>query len=315
MRAIGIILAGGNNIKLGKLTEARATSAMPVGSCYRAIDFSLSNMTNSGIKKVAVITQYNSRSLHDHLNNSKWWDFGSKRGGLFVFSPFLSENNNFWFRGTADSIYQNLSYLKRSQEPYVVIASGDGIYKMDYNAVIDFHVKNEADVTIVCKDIAGMDVSNFGIVSMGAGRRITEFEEKPLEAFSTTISLGIYVVRREFLIELLENVIKEGRYDFVRDILVRHRKTLNIYGFMFDGYWATINSIESYYNINMDFLRCDVRNIMFNQEPYIETKSKDEPPAKFNTNAAVRSCLIGSGSIIDGEVSNSVLFRKVRVGE
>ncbi|MCL2573561.1 MAG: glucose-1-phosphate adenylyltransferase subunit GlgD [Defluviitaleaceae bacterium] len=315
MRAAGIILAGGNNDRLKELTEARATSAMPVGSCYRAIDFSLSNMSNSGIKKVAVITQYNSRSLHDHLNSSKWWDFGSKTGGMFVFAPFLSKDSNSWFRGTADSIYQNISFLKRSNEEYVLITSGDGIYKMDYNDIIDFHVEKEADITIMCKDVAGMDVRNFGVVKMDDDGKIVEFEEKPLEAFSSTISLGIYVIRRELLIELLETIIPEGRYDLVRDIIVRYRKQLKVCCFMYDGYWASINSIESYYNINMDFLRRDVRNLLFAKEPYIETKSKDEPPAKYNTGSEVKNCLVGSGAIIDGLAENSVLFRRVRIGE
>jgi len=315
MKAVGIILAGGVDNKLKELTEVRASSAMPVGSCYRAIDFSLSNMSNSGVNKVAVITQYNTRSLQDHLNTSKWWDFGSKQGGMFVFTPFLSRENSFWFRGTADSIYQNISFLQRSNEPYVLITSGDGIYKMDYNDIIDFHVDKDADITILCKDLGGMDVVNFGVVKMDDEGKVIEFEEKPLEAFSSTISLGIYLMRRELLIELLETIVPQGRYELVRDIIMRYRKRLKIYGCMYDGYWAAINSIESYYNINMDFLRKDVRDTLFAQEPYIETKSKDEPPAKYNAGSEVRNCLVGSGSIIDGLVENSVLFRRVHIGE
>jgi glucose-1-phosphate adenylyltransferase len=297
------------------LTEIRATAAMPVGSSYRAIDFPLSNMTNSGINKVAIITQYNSRSLHDHLSSPKWWGFGSKRGGMFVFSPFLSKNTNFWFRGTADSIYQNISFLRRSNEPYVVIAGGDAIYKMDYNDVMDFHLSKGADITVVCKDVQGMDVRNFGVVSLDDDKRLIEFEEKPLEAFSRIISLGIYVIKRELLIELLETLIPEGRYDFVRDVVVRYRKRLNIFGFMYDAYWAGINSVESYYNINMDFLRGDIRKAILYEQPFIETKSKDEPPAKYNVHAVVRNSLVGSGSIIDGQVENSILFQRVHVGE
>jgi len=315
MRAIGVILAGGNNDRLKELTDSRATSAMPVGSCYRAIDFPLSNMSNSSINKVAIMTQYNSRSLHDHLNSSKWWDFGSKQGGLFVFTPFLSRNNNFWFRGTADSIYQNIAYLKRSNEPYVVIASGDGIYKMDYNDIIDFHEEKQADITIVCKDMHNMDVKSFGIVSIDNQNKLLEFEEKPIEVFSSTISLGIYVMKRELLMELLEEIINEGRFDLVRDIIIRYRKKLKIFGYIYDGYWSTINSIDSYYNINMDFLRNDVRHSLFSSEPYIETKRKDEPPAKYNANSEVKNSLVGCGSIIDGYLENSVIFRSVRISE
>jgi len=315
MRAVGIILAGGENDRLGKLTDERASSAMPVGGCYRAIDFTLSNMTNSGIKKVAVITQYNSRSLHDHLSSSKWWDFGDKSGGMFVFTPFKTKNSDQWFRGTADSMYQNLTFLRRSKEQYAIITSGDGVYKMDYNALIDFHKEKGAEITIACKDLTGMDVRNFGVVNMDDERRIVGFEEKPLEAESSIISLGIYVVERERLIEMLEEANKEGHYNFVRDVLVRRRKQMNTYGYLYGGYWATINSIDSYYNINMDFLRPDVREAFFKQEPYIATKNKDEPPAKYNIKANVRNCLIGGGSIIDGDVQNSVLFRSVHIKE
>ena len=140
MKAIGIILAGGNNDgRLGVLTDHRAAAALPIGSCYRAIDFTLSNMSNSGIGKVAGLTQYNSRSLRDHLMSSKWWDFGRKQGGLFVFTPYTSNAGSTWFRGTADSIYQNMTFLKRSNEEYVVITSGDSVYKMDYRKVLEYH--------------------------------------------------------------------------------------------------------------------------------------------------------------------------------
>lgn len=313
MTAVGIILTGGDNERLKDLTEARATSAMPVGACYRAIDFSLSNMSNSGIGKVAVITQFNTRSLHDHLNSSKWWGFGSKNGGIFIFTPFLSRNSNSWFRGTADSIYQNISFLQRSNEEYVVIASGDAVYKMDYYDIIERHIEKNADITVVCKDLGSMDATSFGVVTMDETGRVTDFEEKPIEAFSSTISLGIYVMKRELLLELLETIVPEGRYDFVRDIIIRYRKRLAIYGCLYSGYWASINNIQSYYNINMDFLREDVRNALFAREPYIETKSKDEPPAKYNSRSSVKNSLVGSGAVIDGIVENSVLFRRVAI--
>ena len=139
MRAIGVILAGGNNEgRMGVLTDFRASAALPVGSCYRAIDFAMSSMSSSGIQKVAVLTQYNSRSLHDHLGSAKWWDLGRKQGGLFVLSPYISRMDNNWFRGTADSMYQNMSFLRRSNTPYVVIASGDAVYKMDFKKVLEY---------------------------------------------------------------------------------------------------------------------------------------------------------------------------------
>ena len=163
MKAIGIILAGGNSHRMRELSQKRAIAAMPIAGSYRSIDFSLSNMTNSHIQKVAVFTQYNARSLNEHLSSSKWWDFGRKQGGLYVFTPTVTLKNSSWYRGTADAIYQNISFLRSSHEPYVVIASGDGIYKMDYNKVLEYHVQKKADITVVCKEMPSqMDIERFG---------------------------------------------------------------------------------------------------------------------------------------------------------
>ncbi|MCL2461538.1 MAG: glucose-1-phosphate adenylyltransferase subunit GlgD [Defluviitaleaceae bacterium] len=316
MKACGIILAGGRNERLDKLTEFRAVSAMPVGSCYRSLDFTMSNMTNSGVNKVAVITQYNSRSLHDHLSSSKWWGFGRKQGGLFIFSPYRSNSSDFWFRGTADSIYQNITYLKRSNEPYVIIASGSDVYKMDFNELIAYHEQKDADVTIAYKQAADdEDPRHYGVLEFDEFERVTDFEEKPLEPQSDLISLGIYVISRILLIKLLEATQAEDRYDLVRDILIRYRKKLRIFGYRFNGYWKTLNSVQAYYDVNMDFLKKDVRYLFTQEFPYIETKPKDEPPAKYNARAEVRGSLIGSGAIINGYVRHSVIFRKVFTGE
>ena len=181
MRAVGIILAGGNSRKMKELTSRRAAAAMPVAGSYRAIDFTLSNMTNSHIQKVAVLTQYNARSLNEHLNSSKWWDFGRKQGGLYVFTPTITDDNGYWYRGTADAIYQNLDFLRRCHEPYVIITSGDAVYKMDYNKVLEYHIAKKADITVVCKELgAGEDATRFGTVKMNESCRIEEFEEKPI---------------------------------------------------------------------------------------------------------------------------------------
>ena len=153
MRAIGMILAGGNSYRMRGLSKSRAIAAMPIAGSYRAIDFVLSSMTNSNVRKVAVCTQYNARSLNQHLASSKWWDFGRKQGGLFVFTPVVTADNSSWYRGTADAIYQNISFLKDSHEPYVIIASGDGIYKMDFNKLLEYHIEKKADITVVCKDV------------------------------------------------------------------------------------------------------------------------------------------------------------------
>lgn len=316
MRAIGIILAGGNSNRMGELSAKRAIAAMPVSGSYRAIDFALSNMTNSNIQKVAVFTQYNSRSLNEHLNSSKWWDFGRKQGGLFVFTPTITATNSYWYTGTADALYQNINFLKSSHEPYVVIASGDGVYKLDYNKVLEDHIRKGADITVVCKDIepGEDDISRFGIVKTDGDSRIVDFEEKPLVAQTSTASIGVYVIRRRQLIELLEACAKEGRSDFVKDILVRYKNIKKIYAYKMDSYWRNIGTIDSYYKTNMDFLDKDIRNYFFREYPDVYSKVDDLPPAKYNSDAVVKNSLVSSGCIINGTVENSVLFKKVYVG-
>lgn len=316
MRAIGIILAGGNNSKMGELSAKRAVAAMPVTGSYRAIDFTLSNMTNSHIQKVAVFTQYNSRSLNEHLNSSKWWDFGRKQGGLFVFTPTITSTNSYWYQGTADALYQNINFLKDSHEPYVVIASGDGVYKLDYNKVLEEHINKGADITIVCKDINPEedDISRFGVVKYNDDMQVVDFEEKPLVAQTSTVSIGVYVIRRRQLIELLESCAKEGRTDFVKDILIRYKNVKKIYAYKMDEYWKNIGTIDSYYKTNMDFLKKDVRDYFFRQYPDIYSKTEDLPPAKYNGGAVVNNSLVASGCIVNGTVENSVLFKKVYVG-
>lgn len=315
MKAVGIILAGGSSNKMKDLTRKRAAAAMPIAGSYRAIDFALSNMSNSHVQKVAVLTQYNSRSLNEHLNSSKWWDFGRKHGGLYVFTPTITADNSFWFRGTADAIYQNLDFLKKSHDPYVVLTSGDAIYKLDYETVLEYHIAKNADITVVCKKLEdGEDARRFGTVKMDEDMRIHDFEEKPMFAKSNIISTGIYIIRRRLLIDLVEECVEDERYDFVQDILIRYKNLKKIYGYMTDEYWNNITTVESYYKTNMDFLRADVRNHFFKESPEILSKVSDLPPAKYNPGSVVKNSLVASGSIINGTVENSILFKKVFVG-
>ena len=315
MRAIGIVLAGGNSKRMRELSNKRAIAAMPIAGSYRSVDFALSNMSNSHIQSVAVLTQYNSRSLNEHLSSSKWWDFGRKQGGMFVFTPTITAESSDWYRGTADALYQNLDYLKKSHEPYVVLAAGDGIYKLDYNKVLEYHVEKKADITVVCKDMAPEeDVTRFGLVKTNDSGRIIDFDEKPMVATSNTISCGIYVIRRRQLIELIERCAAEDRYDFVTDILVRYKNLKRIYAYKLNTYWNNIASVDAYYKTNMDFLKPEVRNYFFKEYPEVYSKVDDLPPAKYNPGAVVKNSLVSSGCIINGTVENSVLFKKVYVG-
>ena len=234
MRAIGIVLAGGNNHRMRELSNKRAVAAMPVAGSYRGIDFALSNMSNSHIQRVAVLTQYNARSLNEHLNSSKWWDFGRKQGGLYIFTPTITADNS---------------------------------------KVLEYHIEKKADITVVCKDMpADTDVSRFGVLKTDEEGRITEFEEKPVETQESTISCGIYVIRRRQLIELIEKCAQEDRYDFVRDILIRYKNLKRIFAYRTTDYWSNIASVESYYETNMDFLKADVRKYFFKTYPDVYTQ-------------------------------------------
>lgn len=316
MRAIGIILAGGNSSRVGDLSAKRAIAAMPIAGSYRAIDFSLSNMSNSHIQKVAVFTQYNSRSLNEHLNSSKGWDFGRKQGGLYIITPTITATNSYWYQGTADALYQNINFLKDAHEPYVVIASGDGVDKLDYNKVLEEHIAKGADITVVTKDLKPDedDISRFGVLKCDEDGKVIDFEEKPLVAETNTASIGVYVIRRRQLIELLEACAQEGRTDFVKDIIVRYKSVKKIYAYRLGTYWGNIGSIDSYYRTNMDFLKKEVRDYFFRTQPDVYTKVEDLPPAKFNGEAVVSNSLASGGCIINGTVENSLLFKKVYVG-
>ena len=315
MRAIGIILAGGNSYRMKELSQKRAVCAMPIAGSYRSIDFALSNMTNSSIQKVAVLTQYNAGSLNEHLSSSKWWNFGRKQGGLFVSTPAVTADNNSWYRGTADAIAQNLAFLKNSHEPYVVITSGDCVYKLDFNKVLEYHIEKKADITVVCKDMpAEVNVDRFGTIKMNEDARIEEFEEKPVVAKSNTISCGIYVVRRRQLIEMIEKSMEEDRYDFVKDILIRYKNMKRIYGYKITSYWRNIATVDDYFYTNMDFLNKETRDYFFKEYPDIYSKVDDLPPAKYNFGSQVKNSLISSGCIINGTVENSVIFKKAYIG-
>jgi glucose-1-phosphate adenylyltransferase len=198
----------------------------------------------------------------------------------------------------------------------VIISSGDCVYKLDYNELLTYHVEKKADITIVCKDMpAQADVSRYGVVRMNEESRIIEYEEKPLVAQSNTISAGIYVLRRRQLIEMLEKAAEENRFDFVSDVLVRYRSVKRIYGYKLRSYWSNIATTEDYFRTNMDFLKPEVRNFFFREEPKIYSKVDDLPPAKYNVGSEVSNSLISSGCIINSKVENSVLFKQVFVGK
>ena len=312
---MGIILSGGKSTKLKELSTMRSSPAVPVGGKNRAIDFVLSNMVNSGITNVGVITQYSFRSLMDHLGSGKEWDLDRKNDGLFIFPPFLSDESTGWYRGTADSMYNNLTFLKRSNEEYVIISQGNCIYTTTFDDMLKVHKENDADITIAYRDMNDVpieELSNMGILQVDSTQRVIDFQEKPMHPNTLNGSLGTYMIRRELLISLLEESVAHGYYDFVLDIIVKMLHKLKIYGYKFTGYWRSISSVQMYYKCNMELLNPEV-SVELLGSAKIYTKVKDEAPAKYNEEAEVRNSIVADGCIIEGTVENSVLFRGVTV--
>lgn len=315
-RAMGIILTGGKNNRLKELSVERSIAAIPFGGKYRAIDFTLSNMVNSGIVNVGVLTQYSIRSLIDHLDSGKEWDLDRKNEGLRIFPPYLSETGNGWYKGSADAIYNNLIFLERSDEEFVLIANGYAIYNMDYAPMLEQHVDKDADITIACRalnDLTENDKKTLGIVEIDGDSRIVDFREKPLNPTGNLGSMGIYIMKRKFLIELLQDSAAKGYTDLVRDIIMRNIDTLRIYAYIFNGYWRPLNSIQLYYRANMDLLDPRIRRELLMDRRKIYTKVKDEAPAKYNEEAQVKNSIIADGCIIEGTVENCILHRGVRI--
>lgn len=316
--AMGLILYGWKKPALKDLSYKRSVSAIPFGGKYRAIDFILSNMVNSGIKNVGVLTQYSFRSLMDHLGSGKEWDLDRRTDGLFIFPPSMSDEESGWYKGSADAMYNNLSFLKRSNEEYVVIAQGNGIFKMQMGDMLQYHIDTNADITLAYRkmyDYSMEELSSLGIIKIDADKRIVDLQEKPLNPQSDLASIGIYILRRTLLISLLEECIAHGNYDFVKDILIRKLDKLNIYGYEFMGYWRNISSVNNYYRCSMEVLDPQIREELFVNNGKIYTKVKDEAPAKYNEEAEVTNSIVADGCFIEGTVENSVLFRGVTIAK
>ncbi len=315
MRVLGLILAGGKSENLGVLTSKRASAAMPIFGKYRSIDFTLSNMVNAGITKVGVLTQYNPRSLMDHLGSGKEWNLDRKTGGLFILQPYVSPEGKFWYKGTADAIYQNITLLRRGEEDFVLIGSGDHIYKIDFTDVYRFHFHKGADITLLVKELDdSYDLTQYGIVEMDESGRILNIEEKPKNPKTNVAFLGVYFINKYLLMDLLYTFVPHGKDDLLLDIVIPNLKKLKVYGYKFTGYWRNIKKgIKEYYRTNMDILNGKVREELFYRNGKVYTKLKDLPPPKFTGTAVVENSLVSDGAIITGTVRNSIVFRGVRI--
>jgi glucose-1-phosphate adenylyltransferase len=315
---MGLILSGWKKPELKELSYIRSVSAIPFGGKYRAIDFVLSNMVNSGVKNVGVLTQYSFRSLLDHLGSGKEWDLDRRYDGLFIFPPSLAGDDSGWYRGSADAMYNNLSFLKRSNEEFVVISQGNGIFKMQMDDMLEYHIKVNADITLAYRkmyDYRPVDLSRMGIIKLDENSRVVDLQEKPLHPQSDLGSIGLYMIRRTLLISLLEECIAHGEYDLVKDILIKKLEQIGVYGYEFKGYWRNISSVQNYYRCSMDMLNPEIRRELFIDNGKIYTKVKDEAPAKYNEEAEVRNAIVADGCFIEGTVENSILFRGVTVAK
>ena len=315
-RVIAMILAGGASERLSILAAERAKPAVPFGGKYRIIDFSLSNCANSGIRNVAVLTQFNPRSLAQHIGIGRPWDLDRAAGGVVLLQPFLSRSGRDWYRGTADAIYQNLYFLEDYRADEILVLSGDHIYTMRYDHVIATHRNRRADVTVAVTEVPPKETSRFGIIDLDHNERVVNFEEKPKTAKSNLGSMGIYVFNKNVLINCLEeDAQRKSGHDFGHDILPEIIGRYKVYGHKFRGYWRDVGTIESYWQANMDLI-VDLPELnLYNPETEIRTVYKNTPPAKTGPKSHIVRSLICNGAIINGQVHNSVVFPSVFVEE
>lgn len=318
MRALGIILAGGQGTRLGVITNNLAKPAVPFGGKYRMIDFTLSNCVNSNISTVGVVTQYMPHRLVEHLGIGKPWDLDIKGGGLHILPPYLSRSGTSWYQGTADAVYQNIEFIERYKPDFVVLLSGDHVYKMDYNDIIDYHIEKDADGTIACMEVPVSEAHRFGIMVTDPFNRIIEFQEKPKEPKGTLASLGIYVFKWNFLKDALIRDAKDktSEHDFGKNIIPKSLKENNmLYAFNFEGYWRDVGTIESYLDCNLEIISPLPPLDLHDDSWKIYTQSEELPPAFIAKGASVVKSFVSEGSEIYGTVENSVIFQGVTVSE
>ncbi|MFN3704715.1 MAG: glucose-1-phosphate adenylyltransferase [Thermoflexales bacterium] len=316
MRTVAMILAGGRGSRLSVLANKRAKPAVPFAGKYRIIDFPLSNCVNSNIYTVGVLTQYRPRSLQDHIRNGAPWDLDRLSGGVWILQPYLGRAHAEWYEGTADAIYQNLDFLHHARADYVLVLSGDHVYKMDYSILLSFHQEKQADVTVATLKVTPDDASRFGIVQTDANYRVVHFEEKPKQPRGTLASMGIYVFNYETLITVLQEDAKNphSTRDFGKDIFPKMvEQNYRVFAFPFAGYWVDVGTIQSYWEAHMDLLADTPPLDLLDREWVIHTRSEERPPVNIRTGATVNHSLITDGCVIEGSVEYSVLSPGVRV--
>ncbi|MBQ4069517.1 MAG: glucose-1-phosphate adenylyltransferase [Lachnospiraceae bacterium] len=313
---IAMLLAGGQGSRLGVLTSKVAKPAVSFGGKYRIIDFPLSNCINSGVDTVGVLTQYQPLRLNTHIGIGIPWDLDRNIGGVTVLPPYEKSTNSEWYTGTANAIYQNLDYIDTYNPDYVLILSGDHIYKMDYEVMLDFHKSNNADVTIATMPVPYEEASRFGIVLTDEDNRITEFEEKPENPRGNLASMGIYIFNWKVLREALIKMSDQRNCDFGKHIIPYiHEKGDRIFAYEYNGYWKDVGTLTSYWEANMELINIIPVFNLYEEFWRIYTKSDTLPPQYISEYARVERSILGEGTEIYGEVYNSVIGSGVTVEE
>ena len=313
---IAMLLAGGQGSRLGVLTSDVAKPAVAFGGKYRIIDFPLSNCINSGIDTVGVLTQYQPLRLNTHIGIGIPWDLDRNNGGVTVLPPYERSNNSEWYTGTANAIYQNLRYMESYNPEYVLILSGDHIYKMDYEVMLDFHKANNADVTIATMPVPLEEASRFGIVIADENKKIMDFEEKPKEPRSNLASMGIYIFSWKVLRDALIDLKDQQSCDFGKHIIPYcFEKQKRLFAYEFNGYWKDVGTLGSYWEANMELIDLIPEFNLYEEYWKIYTKCDTIEPQYIAPGAHVERCIIGEASEIHGEVINSVIGPNVYIGE
>ncbi len=313
---VAMLLAGGQGSRLYLLTEHLAKPAVPFGGKYRIIDFPLSNCVNSGIDTVGVLTQYQPLALNEYIGNGQPWDLDRAHGGVMMLPPYQASKRADWYKGTANAIYQNINFIQKYDPEYVVVLSGDHIYKMDYSAMVDFHKKNKADCTIAVFDVPLSEASRFGIMNTDEDMSIVEFEEKPKKPKSTLASMGVYVFSKDKLFNYLitDEKDKDSDKDFGKNVIPAMLEGgERMFAYRFDGYWKDVGTIDSLWEANMDLLGDHPKLSLKDRERRIFSRNYAEPPHFVGNNAKVSNSLITEGCEIYGTVINSVLSSGVVV--
>ena len=313
---IAMLLAGGQGSRLGVLTSKVAKPAVAFGGKYRIIDFPLSNCINSGVDTVGVLTQYQPLRLNTHIGIGIPWDLDRNIGGVTVLPPYEKSTNSEWYTGTANAIYQNLEYMESYNPEYVLILSGDHIYKMDYEVMLDFHKANNAEVTIAVMPVPMEEASRFGIMIADEDHRITEFEEKPEHTRSNLASMGIYIFNWKTLKEALIAMADQPALDFGKHVIPYcHEKGAPLYAYEFTGYWKDVGTLSSYWEANMELIDIVPEFNLYEEYWKIYTKSEIQPPDYIAADSVVERSIIGEGSEVYGEVYNSVIGCGVTIGK